>query len=251
MLGKNVYEERIAISEEKGRLLGFQYPLTVSTSIISAYCIKDKKMIDIGAGPNPSLGRWVREKDGLYFACDISREFLSSQISAGNGSCCICSAEKLPFHSHTFDMGHIRFLLIHINSAKKRRLVIEEITTRCKNSIFMEFDWSTFECGPVVNNFVELTLEIMGEIADFNIGSKLESEISEVTEVKRVARFSRPLGDYYHEILPLTKSLATTVAKLRPDLKAKVSEMIEDLLEESQKENPELFIPPDIVTVIS
>ena len=248
MATRNVYEEKVAISEEKKRLEGFPYPFTVSISVIGDN-IEGKKILDLGSGPNKSLGNWANSLKASYFPCDISKEFLLNQMSNGNTNCCLCSAHNLPFENNTFDIAHVRFLLIHVNDPHKRAQLINQVVSVCKNFMFLEFDWSTFKYGPIVGEFVKLTLEIMKEIADFDIGRRLEQEISRVAPIRSVTKHKRPIGNYYREILPLANSLKATASKINPNLIDRADEMIVNITKESEKEEPELFTPPEIVVV--
>src|SRR5438552_3915810 len=96
--------------EEAERLAGFDYPNIVSEKFLPED-FSGQWFLDVGAGDNMGLEKIVTERHGIYGAIDINEGLLRKR--SGNRMA-QADASRLPFGDKSFDMVHIRFVLMHL-----------------------------------------------------------------------------------------------------------------------------------------
>ena len=60
------------------RMRELEYPSKISASLLPEN-LTNKKIADIGAGPNPDLGKIVKSRGGTYFAFDLNQKMAKIQ----------------------------------------------------------------------------------------------------------------------------------------------------------------------------
>lgn len=248
---KNIYEAGDVTPEERKRLQEFGYPFLVSRELIGAD-VKDKAILDVGAGANTALQKWIAERGGRYIAFDIGEQYLKDQQAEG-ASAVRGTAEHLPFKEGSVDIVHARFLLTHLSEAQRTDAIRDAIRAARERALFLEFDWSSFRGGAAANGLRDLALKVMLPRSDPYIGGKLGKLIAEATpdEIPRMSeeRKSRDPGNYYGELQGLFESLKGIIERVRPGLLSEAGAVEKAIKEEMAREEPEPFTPPDIVTV--
>ena len=248
---QNVYESGRIPDIEKERLQKFSYPVLVSEELLGE-TLGGKTILDIGAGANTELGKWIGEHNGKYIALDVHEPFLKEQQGAGS-SAIQGSADKLPFSPNSVDITHTRFVLLHLSPEARDKAIKEAINAAKERSLFLEFDYSSFEGGPLVNQFRDLAIKMMAGRQDPYMGKKLKEEVERVVsgtvQVINERRFRREKGHYYNDLIPLARVFERVSEKINPEMALEFKKLIVDLEKEAEKDNPEGFIPPDIVSV--
>lgn len=117
--------------------------------------IEGKTILDLGSGPNPKLGEYVKSKGGHYVAFDIDENFLNIQAGSGSDSV-LGSVKSLPFPNQSIEIAHMRFVLMHQSPADKDWVIAEAVRISSQRAIFMDYDWTNAGGNPVVDKFVEL-----------------------------------------------------------------------------------------------
>lgn len=246
---RNIYEEGEVNEEEKERLQALDYPNFVSESIIGEN-LEGKIVLDVGAGPNTELGKFVRKHGGEYLAFDISEAFLESQ-KRENSNAVRGNAKELPFRDSSVDIAHERFVLMHL-SPEDRKKVIEELFRISKNkTIFAEYDWSVAGGSEAVNKFIEIQKSLTPKIGvDILMGGKVREEVEDCLGEDGVEakRFQRGPGDYSKEWAMLGKTTQKLFDNLiDKDQAAEIQHVIQELDHEVGQGKPS--VRPDIVTV--
>src|SRR5579875_1686296 len=74
----NIYEAGQGFNEEQERLASFGLPTQVSVNVIGPIA-PGARFLDIGAGPNTDLFKYVQSQGGSYVALDKNGDFLQQQ----------------------------------------------------------------------------------------------------------------------------------------------------------------------------
>lgn len=255
MKEKNLYDDEKVLKNEIIRLREFSYPVTVSTEVIGKN-ISGKTILDIGSGPNTDFGMWINKNGGIYTAFDKQQEFLDLQEKCGFGTLQgdILSYEFEPL---SFDITHTRFLLANIPTEEQPSVIRKILTISKERALFLEFDLNSFEDGgPVTSKFRDLLSESFGYKIDPFLGNGLAQKINDIhleNESKyysRSKRFHRERGAYYHEIILLMNSKIAVMHALKHKIEKDAKELLKMIKLEAKKENPEKFVPLDIVAVM-
>jgi hypothetical protein len=254
MKEKDIYDNEKVLKNEIIRLREFDYLVTVSKEIIGKN-ISDKTILDIGSGPNTDLGMWINKNGGIYTAFDKQRKFLNLQEKCGfetlQGD--ILSYEFEPL---SFDITHTRFLLANMPTEKQSDIIRKILSISKERALFLEFDLNSFEGGgPVTSKFRDLLSESFGYKINPFLGDSLAQKINDIRlengsrYYSCFKRFHRERGAYYHEIILLMNSKIAVMHALKHKLEKDAKELLKMIKLEAKKENPEKFVPLDIVAV--
>ncbi|MEM2984668.1 MAG: methyltransferase domain-containing protein [Candidatus Jordarchaeaceae archaeon] len=146
----------------------FVYPDRVS--ILEIGDPQNTMVIDVEAGPNTNLGKYVQSKGGKYVALDINSDFLKRREEEGNSEFpVLADARSLPFASGPRDevskiLAHVRFLLMNLPDDTDKERVIEEafrVAGKDGTCLFIDYDWSSFKGGKVMEEFGKLCKEVL------------------------------------------------------------------------------------------
>lgn len=214
---QNIYATSKFSKEETSRLEKFSYPFKVSTEVIGTK-IAGKTIVDLGAGSNTQLAKWIPEQKGKYIAVDIVPLYLIKQSQIPSTRIVKGDITNLQINKLTADISHTRFVLGHLIDIRKRSKAIKNaINVAKERAIFLEFDWAPMLNDPrltgIAKHFVTLSQDCFPQMPfDPLYGQRLPNEIDEIAkgqgyEVKK-RRFKRPRGNYEEELISLADSLA-------------------------------------------
>jgi len=249
----NLYESQNIPAAERNRLksLGSDYLLYISTEALGEN-VKDKIVLDLGAGPSTALGKWVNKKGGHYIALDIQGTFLEEHAKKGH-DVVQGNIEHLPYKPKTIDIAHTRLVLMHLSSEMRKQAVQEIIKVTKEKCLFLEPDWNSFLGSVVVNRLRDFALRFLTKRSDPYMGVKLKKEIELIlsgTDLKIAeTRFLREAGTDYDELIKIIASLKSLVEQTDPALIPEAEEIARAINEEAGKERPEAFKLPDFVLV--
>ena len=248
---KNIYEKGEAESEEKERLKTLDYPNFASEELIGEN-LRGKVVLDLGAGPNAELGKFVRERGVEYIAYDISEAFLKAQRNEG-APAVRGDVRILPFKDKSVDIAHMRFVLMHLSSEDRERAIQETTRITKERELFVEYDWNAVQGNETIQHFLKLQTALTPKKGiNIFMGQTLKEEVERATgtESLKEKRFQEGPGNYAKEWAMLGKTTQKVFGNI-PD-KALVHELgnvTHKLEEEAQKENPDPSVRPDIVAV--
>jgi ubiquinone/menaquinone biosynthesis C-methylase UbiE len=147
----------IVPDEEIKRLQGFAYPQAVTEKLLDSFPVGSGNwgLLDIGCGSSDALANYVYQRDGYYFGLDVNEQMLGTLQEVLWKK--VKNYTLLPydvaergleiFSDNTFEVVHIRFVLMHIPDPGKRVKIIREAIRVTKSGgrvLLMEWDWSTF-----------------------------------------------------------------------------------------------------------
>lgn len=249
---KNIYEKTEVGDAEKKRLQELEYPTSISESLIGDD-LEGKTILDLGAGPNLALGRFTKEHLGTYLAFDINTAFLEEQ-KKGEATPIRGSIDCLPFKENAIDIVHTRFVLMHLSPQERAKAIREALRVTKEKTLFLEYDWGAVTGGEIIEAFKQFAVAFM-QLRGMEpfMGAKLADTVREAIQDKfqiEEKRFHREAGNYYNEIIPLTKSMREVLTVIKEEqLLSTLNGLLARLESESQKEEPEIFTRPDIVAV--
>ena len=238
------------------RMRELEYPSKISASLLPEN-LTNKKIADIGAGPNPDLGKIVKSRGGTYFAFDLNQKMAKIQKTFADNRLVIQgSTLNLPFPTESFDIIHTRFVIMNLHK-KQRQQAIAELARTGKRNLVIDWDWDAFK-NTNINKLIQLA-KLVATVAgsDLNHGSKLKNQVSEALE-STDASYEISQNEFnegpisgpkaYAEIIRLAESMAALANNLY------LTETAKDILEiKSELEKTANFaIPftrPDIVVV--
>lgn len=250
---RNIYESGgDALSKEQDRLNKFEYPFIVSTELIGE-AVDGKKILDIGSGPNLSLGAWAEKKGAKYIALDIVEQFLHEHKNASRDAV-RGTVEALPFADNSIDITHTRLVLMHLAEARKKEAIREVYRVTKERALFLEFDWGGFSGSQEVNDFRDIAAkagELLG--VDIFMGRKLKNEIISAVggaNLLKERKFEQESVLKNKELVLLGYSIQESAKKLNnPNLNLTLAKAIKTL-ELKIEENPnETFHLPTIFSV--
>ena len=73
---KEFYGQKEIPEEDIERLKVIEYPNFVSETLLSELNLSDKKVVDVGAGPNARLAEYVTRRNGVYVPVDLRIDVL-------------------------------------------------------------------------------------------------------------------------------------------------------------------------------
>jgi len=268
-------EGSAAIESEIKRMTELEWPLEVSAELLPAD-LKQKTLGDVGAGPNPNLGKLVRFRGGKYVALDSNLTMAKLQVGSENRAV-QGDVVALPFADKSLDILHTRFVIMNLPE-NLRVGAIKELFRCGKENIIMDYNWEKFtSSNPTVLDFVAHARRV-AEFAgvDLDHGAKLEGLVQETLLgiAVGVKIFNQGPIRNYSTLVGLTKSMQGLIINLeniekqragqegRPVNEALLKELdgIKITMEECGKEFAKLatepdeskvptFTPPDIVAV--
>ena len=203
----NVYERGNIPDEERKRLEQFEYPLHVSTQVLGED-LSQKRVLDIGAGPNTKLGEFVQNHGGHYAALDISQPFLAAQQGKGFDAV-QGTAVELPIGTETADIVHMRFVLMHLSPEARARAITEAFRAGKERVIFVDFSRRDMQGSQAIKCYFDFQIAMMHRLGiEPFMGEKLGNEVKQVLTGEANARISERVfqegkGNFYHELLPL------------------------------------------------
>jgi ubiquinone/menaquinone biosynthesis C-methylase UbiE len=168
-------------AEELERLRTIEYPSYVSEVLLNDIELREKRLLDVGAGTNASLGKYVTERHGSYVPLDV-RDDMLRQLHEDLGGASFLgvrgSVEQLPFAHASVDVVHQRFVLMNLRPEARGAAVQEILRVAKEKALFLEYDWGTLasDTSPdVVGRFRELALRFFERTyTDACFGGKLE-----------------------------------------------------------------------------
>jgi len=200
-----------AMKSEIERMREFEWPLDVSAKMLSEH-LEGKTVGDIGAGPNPNLGKLVESRGGKYVALDMNFAMAKMQKeSAPERNAVNADITHLPFQDGQFDILHTRFVMMNL-PASQRADAIRELARCGKENVVLDYDWTKFQSeSPQVQAFI-VSARKLGELAgsDLDFGWKSKQFIEATlarSEGITEERFNQgPIKDY-KTIAGLAKSM--------------------------------------------
>ena len=172
----NIYEsDETKLNQEAERLSSFDLPNQVSINAIGEIRA-ETKFLDVGAGSNTVLGKYVSEHNGIYTALDKNQSFLDIQKAKGvitiHGD-----AREMPLSTNSFDISHVRFVIAHLGQDKEN--AIQEtlrVTKQGGSAIFLDFDWTTAHGSKDFDNFRDFMIN-SGFLFDASFGAFLDTAV--------------------------------------------------------------------------
>jgi ubiquinone/menaquinone biosynthesis C-methylase UbiE len=250
----NIYEKGFSSPAEIERLKKLDFPLEVSEKVIGDP--NDKSLVDIGSGPNPTLGQWVEKGGGEYVALDTNPPFLGELKKAKLEEVVRADCKDLPLEDESVDVSHLRFVLMHFPALSDRIRIIEEALRVAKEkAVFLEYDWNDFEALGLIGEIKNIAIELLGKVSDPYYGAKLETEVKAVLEKIKdkdyevsSEKFSRPKLPYTEELEKMIGGIISLSQKIDPSKTERLEQIQEEI--KSVSEEALAFVPPSIKAVI-
>jgi hypothetical protein len=249
----NLYTSELPTREEQHRLKEWNdYPLIASIEAMEK-SLQGKVVLDLGAGPNTSLGRWVTSNGGRYIAFDIQTISLADQAASGHAA---LQGDILnsPFKPYSVDITHARLVLMHLAQTSLGQVVRESVRTAKLRAIFIEPNWRTFSGSTSVNRFRDFALKVLGRRCDLFLGENLEIVIRQALPAtgmrisrKRVVR--QPTTDYTELLNMIHSLMASGDVKGSEELTQQAEEIAASLGREVNNDKRPAFVLPEFVSV--
>lgn len=246
MEAQNIYEKGFSSPEEIERLKNLDFPFYVSTELLRDD-LRDKKVADIGSGPNPSLGRWIEEQGGDYLAFDINKTFLEN-IKKAELDATIADCRHLPLEDNSVDIVHLRFVLMHFSAKDRSSIIREALRVTRKEVLILDYDWGDFKAEGEINEVKNIALELLTQISDPFYGAKLKSEIEKANLKSIFKDFTRPRLAYLSELKKMVQALIGLSQKVDPTKTKQLQELQTKIEALNEKDESVTFIPPSIKT---
>lgn len=244
---------------EMDRLKRFGYPNERTMKVLDGIALEDTSFLDVGSGPNPALGDYIRRRGADYVPLDLNREALLQVIKGSDnmpGGILPIQGNvlQLPFKDASIDTVFQRFVLMHM-PPPRQKIALEELQRVAKKRVISaEYDWSTFdstEHKEPLEEFKTLAYDLIKRVGgDPTAAEQLPSLAEKIAPEKGIStqRFSREEGDYSNELVMLARSSAQTARRHPKVMNNALAEQF-DRLGERFKLEPIQFTPPDIVFV--
>lgn len=247
----NIYESPVPLDQEHNRLKDFGLPMSVSLEAIGDIA-PGSTILDIGAGSNPSLGTYLRDKQVNYTALDQNLEFLNVQQAAGSQTI-RGDIRNLPIAPGGFDVAHTRFVIAHLGEDQGK--AIQQVFRTVKpggKAIYIDYDWTQASGSLAFNEIRDLFIKDM--LFDAAFGSRLETSVkaalSETAVSVTSTRFSAPRMFDYSQLLNLREAANIDLTLQNKDeLIDTCNRLFDELALESESESAPGFQFPDFVTV--
>lgn len=247
----NIYEAGQGLQEEKERLANFDLPTQVSAETIGTIAA-GARVLDIGAGPNTNLFRYVQAQGGIYVALDKNGDFLQQQERAG-AEVVNADIRELPFNDGEFDITHARFVISHLGDDKQKAIrETLRLTKPGGKAIFLDYDWTTAHGSKAFEAVKDFMIN-GGFLFDADFGAGLEPEVRKAsTDGRATSRLFPPthMTDYA-QILKLREAGTTDLKVQGKDaLLPKWNALIDDLQKEAEAADAPGFYFPGVVAVM-
>ena len=251
----NVYEQSPgALQAESERLRTFDMPTQVSIEAISDVQ-PGTAVLDIGSGENPSLNKYVHDRDATYVAFDIRAGALAEQQAEG-ALALMGDARELPIADESLDVVHARFVLGHFSTPDRAQIMNEAM--RCLKpdgkAVFIDYDWTAMHGSDAINQLRDFTIQNIG-VFDAAYGARSTSEtaanLSGAADVTELRKSSPLLADYTGplKLREITlKGLEASHADT--SLVAEANAIFNALEAESRSDDAPGFYMPDMVATI-
>src|SRR3989344_422081 len=256
---------------EINRLGKFTYPDEVSVELLSD-SVSQRKVLDVGAGSSPRLGKWIESQGGEYVALDVAPELISG-LRKNAGILGIVFNEivrgriqTLPFRDKSIDVSHARFVLMHLPPGDRASAIQELLRVSSQRVYSMEWNWRTMtsKANPQeIGEFKELQYDLAELFGvDLNMGEGLDELVRKTVETTgqkyeiSVKPESRSEDDYTKDIEGLCEMAIGKLSMFLQDERATSrfgKERLQNLLSGFNafltriKESPIKFVPPEIV----
>ncbi len=246
----NIYEsEDSKLTQETERLSSFDLPNQISIDAIGAMNLGEF-FLDVGAGPNISLFKYVSSRGGIYTALDKNDEFLEKQRLWGADTV-KGDVRALPFDSDSFDIVHARFVIAHLGNDKQKGIKsILRVVKSGGRALFIDFDWATASGSDVFEKVKNYMIN-GGFLFDADFGSTLEQEVkkSGVHGAVSVKSYPpTPMKDY-SQVLKLREAGSTDL-KVQGRDDTEWNSILDELQKESESANPPGFNFPGVKLVV-
>lgn len=244
-----IYDVTSELSEEESEM----FEKMIYPSVVSGMALEyvDGTIVDAGAGPSARLGKWVEESGGTYLGLDIHHKSLA-KLGAFNLSIVAGDICAMPFTDRSVDTSHERFVLMHLPEVRRKQAIAEMIRiARCR-ALFIEYDWTAFKGGSLVNDLRDCMLSAFPKHTDPNLGGRLWSLVNDVFGYPGLVKrrvFSRAQGENFEELILLARAFHGTMRRLGKPVVKEAAEFARMIKAEVEKKSPVKFIPPDIVVV--
>jgi hypothetical protein len=255
------------VSEEARRYFDeFGYPNEISTKVLGDN-LQGLTVADIGAGPSVLLGRHLKAQGAKYVAVDLQEGALEHHRNEGFEVLRADMGDPLPKDAlQDVDIAHVRFMLRHMYPLR-RTIAINQVLSIAKRCVFVELDFDTWNGGPLTHGFKDAMVLAFRESMFPEAGNSLLKEVHLALEPRigmstrlqelRFRRFARPRGVSYYksELIQLSQMVARLAreradqALIRQDTARELEMFAADIKEESTRNNPEPYTPPDLVVV--
>ena len=260
--GNRFYKDGVVDPQMEMLRLADTFPTQVTVSLVTGEMAKignkAPSLLDLGSGPNSTLGEVVQAVGGEYVALDLMFPYLKKQTGTGNTSV-QADMEFLPFCESSFDMIHTRGVLAFL-APGKRELILSEILAQTKQTaIFIEYNYENIrEWEGVADEFGRALLTTLQKVGfDPYYGKRLDQDIrtnievsSKVAEVV-VKEIQRPLGNHYQEMLIRATELINVARKFGDEESAATFQnVISQIDTDEKRENLSPFKTPDAKAVI-
>ncbi len=247
----NIYEAEVP-SAELRRLQVLEYPLSVSKSLLP-HEIAWRTVLDVGAGPNTLFGHYISRRNGLYTAVDVNPLWLEKHKELGFETL-VASVTQLPLAARAVDIGHVRFVLMHLSESDRLRAVREVLRVSGSSAIFIEYDWMHMGGPSVVEDFKGTALEFFAFMGiEPYMGGKLRGLVdAQRSDNTRLAyREIMSVTDDYGELVQLAESMADFARQSgQTVLKEKLLWRAAELVALSCRSRPPHFRRADVCSVV-
>lgn len=253
------YKQQEIPKEEIERLKWIEYPNFVSETLLNDFNLKDKKVLDVGSGPNIKLAEFVTKKQGMYAPLDIRADALKEMKDGlANTETPFYGVrgdvKSLPFADGTFDIVHQRFILMNISPETRAKALREILRVSEKDVLLLEYNWRTLkstESPEIIDRFRDLAFQMFAKFStDPYMGEKFEQLLKEVDPYLEYSLQSFKREESVNNMAELMLNLRGFYKGAKDFLKdEKLAEDFKRLIEEL-KNSPIKFVPPEIVVVI-
>lgn len=253
------YKQQEIPREEIERLKQIEYPNFVSETLFDKVDLKEKKILDVGSGPNIKLAEFVAKKQGMYVPLDIRADALKEMKDGlANTETPFYGVrgdvKSLPFADGTFDIVHQRFVLMNISPETRAKALGEILRVSKKDVLLLEYNWRTLkstESPEIIDRFRDLAFQMFAKFStDPYMGEKFEQLFDEIDPHLNYSlqRFEREeSADNMPELMLHLQGFYRGAKDFLKD--EKLAEDFKKLIEELKK-SPIKFAPPEIVVAI-
>lgn len=250
------YRQKTTPEQDLERLKRITYPNVVSEAVLAPFPLEEKKVLDVGSGPNTGLAEYVARRGGMYVPLELRADALSqmqSTLQAEGVSFYGVQGDvlELPFKDEAFDVVHQRFLFMNLTPETRVRALRELLRVAKNNLVFIEYNWRTFMSTKDQATVEHCKKLVFAAFARFSIdpymGEKFPQllDTSEPALTYQVQKFSREEAvENTPELILNLRSLGDAVENVLHD--DELAEKLKRLADELERQ-PIAFEPPEIV----
>ncbi len=247
----NIYEsEEGNFVQETERLSSFDLPTQLSIRAIG-HLKAGNTLLDIGAGPNTDLFRYVTSQGGKYTAVDRREAFLHQQQLAGAVTV-KADVRHLPIDDESFDTTHARFVISHLGKDKLDAIKeVLRVTKPHGRAILMDYDWASAHGSQAFEKVKDFMIN-GGFLFDADFGAELEQNIQNSGvkgQVDAVIEEPTQMLDY-SQVLKLREAGSTDLKIQGKEVAVKDwNDALDELQREADSNQPPGFFFPGVVIV--